>query len=162
MALKALGYDMNEVDEVKLNEAKKWLLNLKDNVKAFDSDSPKTFLITNEVDIGIMWNAEASLAKEYNDNVRIIYPKEGHAISVDNYAIVKGAKNIDNAYLFIDYLLNNNTSKKIIEDYPYISANKYANNITDKELKNIVHSGTYVENIGNKISMYDKLWADIK
>lgn len=162
MSLHALGYDMNEVDENKLKQAKNWLLSLKDNIKAFDSDSPKTFLITNEVDIGVMWNAEATLAKEYNNNIKIIYPKEGHALSADNYAIVKGAKNIDNAYLFIDYLLRNDISKKIVEDYPYISTNKNANNITNSKLKKIINTGTYVENIGSNISLYDKLWADIK
>ena len=162
MALHALGYDMNEIDKNKLKQAKDWLLSLKDNVKAFDSDSPKTFLITNEVDIGVMWNAEATLAKEYNNNIKIIYPREGHALSADNYAIVKGAKNIDNAYLFIDYLLRDDISKKIVEDYPYISTNKNASNITNSELKKIINTGTYVENIGSNISLYDKLWADIK
>ena len=162
MALKASGYHMNETKEEKLDIAKKWLLNLKNNVKAFDSDSPKTFLITNEVDIGVMWNAEATLAKEYNNNIEIIYPKEGHAISIDNYAIIKGAKNEDNAYLLIDYLLKDDVSKKIVEDYPYISTNKNASNMSSYELKNILKNGSYVENIGEKISLYDKLWADIK
>ena len=62
ISLLASGYNMNEIEENKLKIAKNWLLDLKDNVKAFDSDSPKTFLITNEVDIGIMWNAEATIA----------------------------------------------------------------------------------------------------
>lgn len=162
MALHALGYDMNEVDEEKLKEAKEWLLKLKNNVKAFDSDSPKTFLITNEVDIGVMWNAEATLAKEYNDNIKIIYPYEGHALSVDNYAIIKGAKNKDNAHLFINYLLRDDVSEKIVSDYPYISTNKNINNMNSYELENIINTGTYVENIGSNISLYDKLWADIK
>lgn len=162
MALKAIGADMNEVDKERLNQAKNWLLNLKDNVKAFDSDSPKTFLITNEVDIGVMWNAEAALAKENNKNIEIIYPKEGHAISIDNYVITKGAKNVDNAYLLIDYLLRDDVSKKIVEDYPYISANDNANNMSSYEMKKIITNGSYVENIGGNISLYDKLWAEIK
>lgn len=162
MALKASGYRMNEVNKTRLNTAKDWLLDLKDNVKAFDSDSPKTFLITNEVDIGVMWNAEAILAKEYNNNIEIIYPKEGHAISIDNYAITKGSKNEDNAYLLIDYLLRDDISKKIVEDYPYISTNHSANDMSNYELKKIIDNGNYVENIGEKISLYDKLWAEIK
>ena len=162
MALKSFGYDMNEVDNLKLSQAKNWLLDLKDNVKAFDSDSPKTFLITDEVDIGVMWNAEATLAKMNNDNIKIIYPKEGHAISVDNYAILNGAKNVDNAYLLIDYLLRNDISSRIISDYPYISTNKNVNNIDDNELNNIIKKGSYIENIGSNISLYDKLWAEIK
>jgi len=162
ISLKALGYGMNEIDVNKLNEAKDWLLDLKENVKAFDSDSPKTFLITNEVDIGLMWNAEATLAKEYNNNIEIIYPINGHALSIDNYVITKGAKNVDNAYLLINYLLRDDVSKRIVEDYPYISTNKSANNMTNSEIRNIIKNGNYVENIGSNISMYDKLWAQIK
>ena len=162
ISLLASGYNMNETNEYRLEKAKNWLLDLKDNVKAFDSDSPKTFLITNEVDIGIMWNAEATIAKEYNKNIEIIYPKEGHAISIDNYVITKGAKNIDNAYLLIDYLLRDDVSKRIVEDYPYISSNYNANNMTNKELIRIFNNSNYVKNIGSSISLYDKLWADIK
>lgn len=162
VSLLASGYNMNETSEYKLDIAKNWLLNIKDNVKAFDSDSPKTFLITNEVDLGIMWNAEATLAKNYNSNIEIIYPQEGHAISVDNYVITKNAKNKDNAYLLINYLLRDDISKKIVEDYPYISTNKNVNTLTDNELYKIFKNGNYVKNIGSSISLYDKLWADIK
>jgi len=162
VSLLASGYNMNEVEQSKLNIAKNWLLNLKDNVKAFDSDSPKTFLITNEVDLGIMWNAEATLAKVYNNNIEIIYPNEGHAISVDNYVITKDAKNIDNAYLLIDYLLRDDISRRIVEDYPYISTNKNINTMSNYELNKIFNNGNYVKNIGSNISLYDKLWADIK
>ena len=48
MALLALGYDMNDTNDEHLEEAKEWLLTLKPNIKAFDSDSPKTFMITKE------------------------------------------------------------------------------------------------------------------
>jgi len=162
LSLLASGYDMNEIKKYKLDVAKNWLLDIKDNVKAFDSDSPKTFLITNEVDIGIMWNAEATIAKQHNNNIEIIYPKEGHAISIDNYVITKGAKNIDNAYLLINYLLRDDVSKRIVEDYPYISTNKNANNMPNHELNRIFKNSNYVKNIGSSISLYDKLWADIK
>lgn len=162
MALNALGYDMNETDKDKLEDAKKWLLKLKNNVKAFDSDSPKTFLITEEVDIGVMWSAEAILAKEKNNNINIIYPNEGHALSIDNYVILKNAKNVDNAYLLIDYLLRDDVSEKIINAYPYISSNKNVQKISDYELKKIIKNGNYIKNIGENISLYDKLWAEIK
>lgn len=161
MALMALGYDMNEVDDKALAEAKQWLLKLKKNIKAYDSDSPKTFFITNEVDIGIMWNAEAEIAMLENDNIDIIEMKEGHAISTDNYAIVDGAKNVDNAYLFIDYLLRNDISDKITKEYPYVSPNMIKQN-SIIEPNDIFENGFYVKNIGSGIVKYDKVWADIK
>lgn len=162
LALQALGYSMNETDPNKLKEAKEWLLKIKNNIKAFDSDSPKTFLITEEVDIGIMWNAEAEIAKQENSAIEIIYPKEGYAISIDNYAIVKGAKNIDNTYLFINYLLRDDISEKITSTYPYISPNYNVNKTSYYALKNIISKGSYVKNIGKDIILYDKLWAEIK
>lgn len=161
MAFMALGYDMNETDDKALKEAEEWLLKLKPNIKAYDSDSPKSFFITDEADIGVMWNAEAELAKLDNPNIEIIDAIEGHAISTDNYTIVKGAKNVDNAYLFIDYLLRNDVSDKITKEYPYISPNKIKqNSIISPE--SIFDNGYYVKNIGSKIRDYDKLWADIK
>ena len=162
MALQALGYDMNETDESKVNEAKNWLLKINPNVKAFDSDSPKTFLITKETSVGIIWNAEAEIAVIENPNIEIIYPKDGFAISLDNYAIVKGSKNKENAYKFIDYVLRNNINKKITEEYPYINTTNENMNLDYSELYNILKNGTYVENIGPKISLFDKVWAQIK
>ncbi len=161
MALLARGYDMNDTDEYHLQEAKNWLLDLKDNVKAYDSDSPKTFFITEEADIGVMWHAEAEIAKDENPNIEIIYPREGHAISTDNYTIVKGAKNKDNAYLFINYLLRKDVSLKIVDEYPYISPLniKQKSNVTNSAIFN---KGFYVKNIGSNIRNYDKIWADIK
>ena len=162
LALQTLGYSQSETDPQKLKEAKIWLLKLKNNIKAFDSDSPKTFLITGEADIGIMWSAEAELAKAENPHIEIIHPEEGYAISVDNYALVSGAKNTTNAYLFINYLLKDNISEKIVSEYPYISPNYNVNKIPYYSLKNILSKGSYIKNIGANITLYDKLWAEIK
>lgn len=171
MALQALGYDMNETDKSKLKEAKNWLLKLKDNVKAFDSDSPKTFLISKEVDIAILWNAEAAIAMSENENIKVVYPTDGFAISIDNFAMPKGAKNIKNAYKFIDYILRADVMKKIIEDYPYKNINaatdklldsKYTNNVASNISDKVIKRGTFVENIGEAIIDYDKIWAEIK
>ena len=161
MSLLANGYDMNTTNIDELDVAKNWLLKFKNNVKAYDSDSPKSFFITKEADIGVLWNAEAELAKLENKNIEIIYPEDGHAISTDNYALVSGAKNVDNAYLFIDYLLRNDISDKITKEYPYISSctNVHNSSVT---ITNIFDKGYYVKNIGNNIRDYDKLWADIK
>lgn len=167
----ALGYDMNDTDIDHLEEAKEWLLKLKENVKAFDSDSPKTFMISKETSIGVIWNAEAALAMEENKNLKVVYPAEGFSVSIDNFAIPKGAKNIDNAYLFIDYILEGKVMQKIIESYPYKNVNLETQNyLSDTYLNNnasnisdlMFSTGSFVENIGDKIELYDKVWAEIK
>lgn len=171
MALLANNYDMNSTNEEELNVAKEWLLNLKSNLKAYDSDSPKNFLITEEASIAVLWNAEAALAKEDNHNIEIIFPNEGIALSIDNFAIVKDAKHKDDTYLFIDYILRPEIMKRIVESYPYknvnietdkLLSNDYllndAANISDRNMEN----GFFVKNIGDKVKLYDKIWAYIK
>lgn len=160
--LASLGYSMNDTDPQHLTESLALFDTMRDNIKAFDSDSPKSFLITGEVDAGIIWNAEAILAKESRENIEMVYPEEGFVISMDNYCIVKNARNLDNAYLFINYLMRPIIARRIVAEYPYISAIRSVNDASDSELENIFARGTYIENIGPAIKSYDRLWAKYK
>ena len=171
MALLANGYNMNSTNRNELEDAKNWLLKLKNNIKAYDSDSPKNFLISKEASIAVLWNAEASLAKNENLNIENIFPKEGFALSIDNFAIPKGAKHIDELYKFIDYILRADVMKEIISSYPYKNVNKKADSLLDyKYLSNnasnipdyIIKRGLFVKNIGSNIKLYDRIWAEIK
>ena len=61
--------------------------------------------------------------------------------------------------------------KKIIESYPYKNLNvdtmmlldsNYLNNKAANIPDSIFESGLFVKNIGENISKYDKIWAEIK
>ena len=171
MALLANGFSMNSTNEVELRIAKNWLLDLKDNIKAYDSDSPKNFLISKEASIGVIWNAEGALASMENENIYNIVPKEGVALSTDNFAIPKGAKNIDELYEFIDHILEPQVMAEIIESYPYKTINigsfeylddSYINNNAANFGSEVTENGHFVENIGESIALYDRVWALIK
>ena len=171
IALLANGYDMNSVDDNELEVAKNWLLRLKKNLKAYDSDSPKNFLISKEASIAVLWNAEGALASMENSSIENIFPKEGVALSIDNFAIPKGAKNKDEVYEFVDYILRPEVMKKIVSSYPYKNVNlktefllgsEYLNNSAANIPDGIFNSGLFVENIGDNISKYDRIWAEIK
>jgi len=171
MALLANGFDMNSTNSTELRVAKNWLLKLKDNVKAYDSDSPKNFLISKEVSLAVLWNAEGALANFENNNIENIFPSEGVALSTDNFAIPVGAENKQELYEFIDYILRPEVMAKIIKFYPYKSINSLSYQYLDDEYKentaanfssDVVKSGHFVKNIGESISLYDKVWAEIK
>ena len=171
MALLANEFDMNSVDEEELEIAKEWLKSLKKNLKAYDRDSPKNFLITKEASIAVLWNAEGALANMQNSNIKNIFPLEGFALSIDNFAIPKGAKNEDEIYEFIDYILRPEVMAKIVSSYPYKNLNKEADLLLDENYLNnnaanipdgIMSEGIFVKNIGDKVKLYDKIWAEIK
>ena len=171
IALLANGFDMNSTNTTELRIAKHWLLDLKDNIKAYDSDSPKNFLISKEASLAILWNAEGALANLENNKIENIFPIEGTALSTDNFAIPKGAKNRQELYEFIDYILRPEVMAEIIEFYPYKCINtksydyfssEYKNNMAANFSSDVVENGHFVKNIGESISLYDKLWAEIK
>ena len=171
MALLANGFNMNSTNLDELKIAEGWLNDLKNNLKAYDSDSPKNFLISREASIAVLWNAEGALASMENRSIENIYPKEGVALSVDNFAIPIGAKNKDEVYKFIDYILEPNVMKKIIEAYPYKNVNsgtdellgdEYKNNIASNIPDYVIKNGNFVKNIGENIKYYDKIWVNIK
>ena len=178
MGLIATGSDFNSTNKEELERAKNWLLKLKPNVKAYDSDSPKSFLITEEASIAYLWSAEAAIAMEENPNIKVVFPNEGSAKSMDNMVILKGAKNEENAYKFIDFILRDDIMKRIIDFYPYKNLHNDPNNYIvpiEKAISadgkpniaydipiDVIDKGYYVKNIGDTIRLYDEIWTVIK
>ena len=93
-------------------------------VKVYDSDSPKTALLNGDVDLGVVWSGEAAiLIKEKPGKFAYMLPKEGAHMFIDNLAIPKGAKNVEAAHKFINYILRPDVSKQISEEFPYTNPN---------------------------------------
>lgn len=171
LALKKLGYSLNETDSKKLVEAKKELLKLKPNIKTFDSDSPKTSLINGEASVGYVWGAEAALAARENKNIKIVIPKEGLYLWQDNFVIPKGAEHEKNAELFINFILDPKISAEISKAFPYanpnVKAHKYIsktdlNNIAIYPPEDAVKKGEHLKDVGEKLKDFDKIWTEFK
>jgi spermidine/putrescine transport system permease protein len=165
----SMGYDFNETDETKLGEIKKKMLTLKPNIKSFDSDSPKTLMITEETAVGLMWSGEAALALSENENLDIAFPDKGMYLFLDNLCITKEAKNAENAYKFIDYVLKAEVNKEISTEFPYLNPNSAGVALMDDTYKNNkaivipaeeIAKGFYVKNIGKTVDLYSEIWAE--
>lgn len=171
MALKKLGYSINETDEDALQKAKEELKKLKPNIKAYDSDSPKTLLINGEAKIGFVWGAEASLAKRENKNIKFVIPKEGLFLQQDNFVIPKRAKNKKAAETFINFILDPKISAEISKAFPYANPNKEAypllgpeimNDISIYPPKEALKKGEYLKDVGKDIKKFDEIWSEVK
>ncbi|HWT75501.1 MAG TPA: spermidine/putrescine ABC transporter substrate-binding protein [Mobilitalea sp.] len=165
----SMGYDMNETDETRLGEVKTKLLTLKPNIKSLDSDSPKTLMITEETSVGLFWSGEAAIALGENDNLAVAYPKEGMYLFLDNLCITKGAKNVENAYKFIDYVMKAEVNKEIVSEFPYLNPNTAGTALMGEDYKTNpaiaipseeISKGKYVKNIGKTVDTYSEMWAE--
>lgn len=171
MALKKLGYSLNETDPAKLNQAEAELKKLRPNIKIFDSDSPKTSLINGEASVGYVWTAEAALAEKDNKDLKTFFPKEGMYTFEDNLIIPKNAKNKELAQEFINFILEPKVSAEISKAYPYTNPNAAArkyispadlNNKTLYPDKDIVNNSEHVKDVGNATKLYDSIWTQFK
>jgi spermidine/putrescine transport system substrate-binding protein len=171
IALRTLGYSSNTQNPKEIEEAYNKLKELLPNVKMFYSESQKQVYLNEDVKLGMNFNGESYMASLENDKIKYVYPKEGALIWLDSLVIPKGAKNIENAYIFINYLLRAEVSKQISEEIGYASPNLKAvellpdsikNNRTiypnDEDLKN----SEFQNDIGEALKVYEKFWEKLK
>ncbi len=178
MVLQTLGLDKNNKDPKQLDAAKAKFASLRPNVKLFDSDSPKTALLSGEVVMGMVWNGEAALAHRENPKIIYICPQEGCGIWHDNWAIPKGAPHRDAALAFINYSLTPEASLQITREFPYSNPNQAAlEMLKSKDPKAykayMDFSGTnpspaflkaaqLVEEKGDATPLWDRVWTEVK
>lgn len=169
---RAMGLSMNETDPDVLAQVEEKLMTLKDNVKLYDSDSPKSALISGDCSVGMIWSAEAALAMEENPDIEVVFPSEGAYVFLDNWVIPKGAKNYDGAMEFINYMLSPEAAKMNIEDFPYLCPNKtalemmgedYVNNEAKNVPTEVIESGEFVSYLDtDTLAIYDEMWTKLK
>ena len=178
LTLLTLGYDVNTTDPAQLEEAKNKLAELVPNIKAFDSDSPKTALIAGDVDLGMTWTFEALAAQQENPAIQYIYPTEGAILWQDNWAMLKDASHTDAAYAWLNYIMQGDVFWLTLRDYTYTNPNKaaleYAKENQPELYKayiespitnpppEVIANGHGIEDVGDATPLYDNIWVEVK
>ena len=105
MAEKALGYSMNTDKEEELNAAYEWLLDIAQNMDpAYVTDEAIDGLANGEKAMGMMYSGDGVYIMAENEDMAFWAPTEGTNYFVDAMVIHKDAKNLENAYKFMNYI----------------------------------------------------------
>ena len=93
------------------------LIALKPNFKAFyTNDAQSQQLIANgETPVQIMLSMNAHYMIKEGVPVKLVIPKEGAVLGIDSVGIMKGSKNVENAYRFVNTLLDPQVQARIAE-----------------------------------------------
>lgn len=126
------GIDVNQVTEKNLNKIKPTLAQWLPLVKVYDSDSPKTPLLNGDVALGVVWGGEGAILLNKNKKFRWVIPSEGTHLFIDNLAIPKSAKNVENAEAFMNFILRPEISKQISDEFPYLNPNLAARELMSR------------------------------
>lgn len=122
-----------------------------------------------QFDLGYVWGGEAARLWAENPKFAYVIPKEGAHQFVDVMAIPQGAKNIEAAHRFLEYLLRPEVSKAISDEFPYTNPNGAARQLLTPEQRANPASyppgdrkfGTF-RHLGETGAMIDELITDLK
>ena len=125
IALKALGYSMNTQDEAQIQQAYEWLCDLHRTMDpVYVTDEVIDSMINGVKDIGIVYSGDASYILSENPDMGFYMPKQGTNIWSDGMIIPKNAPNPELANLFINYVLEYESSYDNTETVGYTSTNR--------------------------------------
>ena len=129
VALKYLGYSVNSTDLNEIKAASDLLIAQKSSgaIKSYGLDEFKDKMVAGEAGMALVYSGDAAysleLAEDEHVNLAYIVPQEGSNVWTDTMVIPADAKNVDNAYLFIDFLCRPDIAQMNCEAIGYSSPN---------------------------------------
>ncbi|RRJ83498.1 extracellular solute-binding protein [Aestuariirhabdus litorea] len=139
-ALKYLGKDPNSTNQADYDAATELLLSVRPYITYFHSSKYISDLANGDICVAVGWSGDvlqaADRASEADNGVTVEYviPKEGAGMWFDMLAIPTDAKNADEAYEFLNYLLEPEVMAGISNYVAYANGNREATKLVDEEV----------------------------
>lgn len=171
IALSKLGYSANTTDPKQIEEAYKELQKLMPNVLAFNSDNPANPFMEGEVDLGMLWNGSAFVARQADMPIEIVWPSDGGIFWMDSLAIPANAKNVEGAHKLINFLLRPEIAAQVAQTIGYPTPNLAAKKMLPPEMVNdkslypdedVMLKGQWQDDVGDTGVIYESYYQKLK
>lgn len=170
--LNSFGYSLNSKDRVELAVVEAKLNELTPNVKAIVGDELKGYMIQGDAAIGVSFSGEASEMLDGNEDLVYVVPSEGSNLWFDNIVIPKTAKHYDEAYAFINFMLEPENAAQNAEYIGYATPNNKAKDLLPEEItsdkafypdQETIKNLEVYDNLGQKwLGIYNDLYLQFK
>ncbi|NLN87105.1 MAG: spermidine/putrescine ABC transporter substrate-binding protein [Syntrophomonadaceae bacterium] len=171
VALKKSGYSMNSIDPAEVEAAKQALLEQKPLVLAYVGDNYKDMMIGGEAAMAVAWSGDAVFMSEENEDLIYVVPEEGSNVWFDSMIIPKGARNVELAHQFIDFMTRPDIGQRNVEYIGYSTPNTETLALLDPETSGdpaaypsdevLAKCEVFVDP-GPAIELYNRVWTEVK
>lgn len=157
----------NKEDLAKLNDL---LLKAKPNWLSIASDGAREMLISGDAAAGMIWNGMGLRARTEKPSLQFAYPKEGMTAWADNMVVLKDAPNIENAKLFMNFMLEPENAAALTNFASYTAGVEGAEPFLDKKFvgaleMNPVEGAPEPEFVPpcdpEVVKLYDRVWTNL-
>lgn len=171
IALSKLGYSANTTNPAEIEQAYKELQKLRPNILAFNSDNPANPFMEGEVNVGMIWNGSAYVARQSGLNIDVVWPEEGGIFWMDSLAIPANAKNPEGAHKLIDFLLRPEIAAQVAQTIGYPTPNLAAKKQLPAEIVNdnslypdedTIRKGQWQDDVGDASVLYESYYQKLK
>lgn len=135
-ALRVTGGEFCTTDGAELQAAQDLLLEFKPRVGTINSDGIYERLANGEQAMAMIWNGAGHRAMLERPSLKFVYPTEGIALWQDNFAIPSGAKNVDQAKTFLNWMLDPENMAVAVNFQAYASGVEGTDELMSEELAN--------------------------
>ena len=162
----SMGESMNEEDVDVIKKTGEKLLELAPNVRLIQDDNTQNALLNGEASVAFLYTSQVTAALAENPDLKVVYPEEGLGFGVMGMFIPSQAPDKDEAYQFMDYILQPENAAKCFDYIGYYCTNKAADSLLENQdlvVPDSVTEGSAVENISAEAEeAYNKNWTEFK
>jgi spermidine/putrescine transport system substrate-binding protein len=168
--LRYLGYPRCNSNKEQLRELTTLLINAKKNWRTMDYSTIEK-LTSGDVDLSQNWNGASMRARAQRPTLTYAYPKEGFTGWMDNVAVLKGAPNLENAKLFVNFIMDPENAAMISNFARYANGIVGSEPFMDAEMKDapeiVMPAGApapdFVKPCNQEVvDLYNKIWTRLK
>jgi spermidine/putrescine transport system substrate-binding protein len=130
----AKGYSVNETDPAKMEEVKNLLISAKKTLLAYDDTTFYSKLVSGEALMVQAWDGWCNYGITDNKEIKYVIPKEGSDLWLDTMVVMKASERKDDAFKFINFMLDSKNHGWAAQNILYKVPNKAAMDSLPAEL----------------------------